>query len=101
MSEMTHEHEIGPITVTDVTGQKTFVASKIPSQATIDEVVKYLLATMQQPAQDPEGRPLTYGVRSEREGRYLGGNERVGDSLQADDTLRLMPTVDAGRGAGG
>ena len=92
--------EIGPITVTDVTGQKTFKVEKMPSEATIDEVVQRLLTPMQQPAQDPEGRPLTYGVRSEREGRYLGGNETIGDTVQPEDTLRLMPTVDAGRGRG-
>lgn len=89
--------EIGPITVTDVTGQKTFRVEKMPTDSTIDEVVQHLLAPMQQPRVDPEGRPLTYGVRSEREGRYLGGNERIGDALQSNDTLRLMPTVDAGR----
>jgi len=87
------------ITVTDVTGQKSHRVAGIPSEATIDEVVRRLLAPMQQPTVDADGRPLAYGVRSEREGRYLGGNERVSDTLQSNDTLRLMPTVDAGKGS--
>ncbi|HLJ55670.1 MAG TPA: hypothetical protein VKT77_11575 [Chthonomonadaceae bacterium] len=90
--------EIGPITVTDVSGQKSYRVEKMPSDATVDEIVARLLAPMQQPTMDPEGRPLAYAVRSEREDRYLGANERLGDALQPDDTLRLMPTVDAGRG---
>ena len=90
--------EIGNITVTDVTGQKTFRVDKIEPESTIDEVVQRLLAPMQQPRHDAEGRPLAYGVRSEREGRYLGGNERIRDSVQSNDTLRIMPTVDAGSG---
>ncbi|HLV79390.1 MAG TPA: hypothetical protein VKT32_03880 [Chthonomonadaceae bacterium] len=89
---------VGPIMVTDVTGQKSYRVEKMPSEATIDEVVQRLLGPMQQPTQDPEGRPLAYGVRSDREGRFLGGNERVSDAVQPNDTLRLLPTVDAGRG---
>jgi|GEM_PF-574021 len=103
MSTLTNEApvDIGPITLTDVTGQKSHRVSKIPSEATVNEVVQRLLGPMSQPTHDSEGRPLTYGVRSERESRFLGGNEKIGDVLQPNDTLRLMPTVDAGRGTGG
>ena len=88
------------INVTDVTGQQSFTVDDMPSEAKVDEVVQRLLGYMHQPSHDPEGRPITYGVRSEREGRYLGANERLGDAVQPGDTLRLMPTVDAGRGTG-
>lgn len=88
---------IGPFTVTDVTGQKSQQIS-IPSDTTVNEVCKNLLGYLNQPAHDSDGRPITYGVRSENEGRFLGGNERIGDALQPNDTLRLMPTVEAGRG---
>lgn len=92
--------QVGPITVTDVTGQKVYRVETLPSDATIDEVVQRLLAPMQQPVHDPEGRPLAYGVRSDREDRYLAGSERIGDTVQSEDTLHLLPTVDAGRGRG-
>src|SRR5262245_52309040 len=90
--------EIGPITVADVSGQKAVRVSSVPSDATVDEVVRHLLGEMKLPANDAEGRPVTYHARLERESRHLQGKERIGDTLQAQDHLILQPNVDAGSG---
>ncbi len=88
--------DIGPVTVTDVSGQRSFRVDSIPSDASIDEVVAKLLSYLPQPSHDAAGRPLTYAVRSEREGRFLGASELVENSVEPEDTLRLMPSIDAG-----
>jgi hypothetical protein len=88
---------IGPILVRDVTGQKAMRLKAVPSDATILEVVKQLLGDMDMPPNDPEGRPVNYRAHLERGSLQLGDNERVGDVLQANDSLRLFPNIDAGR----
>jgi len=88
--------EIGPINVQDVTGQREVRLRSAPSDATVLEVVKQLLGDMEMSSSDTEGRPLNYHARLEREERMLGDNERVGDVLQPNDSLRLLPTIDAG-----
>jgi hypothetical protein len=88
--------EVGPITVHDVSGQKSVRLRGVPSDATVNEVVRQLLGDMEMPNSDGDGRPLNYHARLERESRQLGDNERVGDVLQSGDALRLLPNVDAG-----
>jgi hypothetical protein len=92
----TEANEIAAIQVRDATGQTTYQVGPLPTAATIDEVVSRLLSETRQPTMDPDGRPLAYGVRTTREQRFLGGNERLGDVLEENDTLELMPTIDAG-----
>ncbi len=81
----------------DVSGQKHAEASEVPSDCTVDELVRCLLTEMQLPANDVEGRPVSYQARLDREGRALLGAEVVGESLQDDDLLVLQPNVDAGQ----
>lgn len=88
--------DVGPILVEDVTGQKAVRLRGVPSDATVNEVVKQLLSDMEMPVSDGDGRPLNYHARLEREARQLGDNERIGDVLQADNSLRLLPSIDAG-----
>jgi len=88
--------EIRPVHVEDVTGQHTARNRSVPSDATVLEVVKQLLGDMEMGAHDSEGRPLNYHALLEREGRQLGDNERAGDVLKPDDTIRLLPNIDAG-----
>jgi len=88
--------QVGPILVEDVTGQKAVRLRSVPSDATVIEVVKQLLGEMDMPSADAEGRPLNYHARLEREERQLGDLERVGDALKPDDSLRLLPNIDAG-----
>jgi hypothetical protein len=82
--------------VSDVTGQKIMAVSDVPSEATVSEVVRSLIAQMRLPANDTEGRPLTYHARLDREGRHLLGSERVAEALQPGDRVVLQPNVDAG-----
>ena len=82
--------------VSDVTGQRTAQLAGVPAETTVGELVQGLLAHMNLPQNDVEGRPLTYHVRLEREGRHLHGSEVVGDALQADDHIVLQPNIMAG-----
>ncbi len=88
---------IGPVIVKDASGQKSVRIESVPGDAQINEVVARLLSgDLPQPARDGAGRPLSYAMRSEREGRFLGSGERAEDSLMANDELVMMPSIDAG-----
>ena len=81
----------------DVSGQKRAIVSDCPTDCTIDELVQSLLTEMHMPANDTEGRPVSYEARLDRQGRSLLGAELVGDAIQDDDEVVLQPNVDAGR----
>jgi hypothetical protein len=82
--------------VSDVSGQKVVTVSHVPEDATVSEVVQDVVVKMRLPANDVEGRPFTYHMRLDREGRHLLGAEKVADALQTDDRVVLQPNVDAG-----
>jgi hypothetical protein len=84
------------LTVSDVSGQKICRVPRAPRDATVGELVQSLLSQMNLPANDPNGQPLAYQARLDREGRHLNFSERVGDSLEEGDTLQLQPNIDAG-----
>ncbi len=48
------------------------------------------------PENDSQGRPISYFGRLEREGRHLHRTEILGDAVQADDRITLLPNVEAG-----
>jgi hypothetical protein len=80
----------------DVSGQKSVRVPAAPGDATIGELVQGLLVKMGLSRSDAEGRPLQYRARLEREGRHLGGAERVATALREGDHVVLQPNVDAG-----
>ncbi len=80
----------------DVSGQKTLKLKGVPADASVGEVIQSLLPRMRLPPHDVEGRPLTYQVHLEREGRHLHASETVGDALQEDDHIVLQPNIMAG-----
>ena len=82
--------------VSDVSGQRTVRAPAVPADATIGEMVQKLIAKMNLPQSDSEGRPLRWQARLNREGRHLRGSETVGDALRDDDAVTLSPNIDAG-----
>ncbi|HVM95149.1 MAG TPA: hypothetical protein VMT89_02115 [Candidatus Acidoferrales bacterium] len=84
------------LSVSDVSGQRTFKASKVPASTSIAEFISSALARMGLARLDYEGKPLKYAARVEREGRMLNGSELIGDALLPDDELTLAPDVDAG-----
>jgi hypothetical protein len=87
---------IGLLEVSDISGQKRAAVRDAPTDATVGELIEGLLSDMRLNQTDSEGRPLTYQVRLEREGRHLLGSERLGDALKSGDQLVLQPNIDAG-----
>jgi hypothetical protein len=59
-------------------------------------MVEGLIAQLQWSPRDHEGRPLSYGVRRNRDGRQLNATETVGEVLENGEGIVLQPTVDAG-----
>jgi hypothetical protein len=81
---------------TDVSQQKVRRVSNVRPDATVREIIEPLLAQMNLPQNDPEGRPVTYQALLEREGRHLQSWERIGDAVQTGDRVVLQPNIDAG-----
>ena len=82
--------------VSDVSAQKMANVRDVPEDSTVGELVRGLLAELDLPQNDVEGRPLTYGVRRQRDGQYLHTGERVGEALRTGDWIMLQPSIDAG-----
>ena len=78
------------------TGQNPVRVAGISPDSTIGELVTGLVPKMGLPAADPEGRPLSYQVRLEREGRHLHATEIAGDVLRPQDRIALHPNIMAG-----
>jgi hypothetical protein len=86
------------IEASDVSGEKLVSVDGISPDASIGEVVHSLVAEMDLPRLDVEGRPMTYQALLEREGRHLHASEIVGDVLEPQDRLVLQPYISAGGG---
>lgn len=82
--------------VQDVTGQKEKMVSDLKADATVGQLIDGLLARMKLPENDSQGRPISYFGRLEREGRHLHRTEILGDAVQTDDRITLLPNVEAG-----
>jgi hypothetical protein len=80
----------------DVSGQKTARIKDVPIDWSVGELVQGLLNQMNLPQNDTAGRPLTYHVLLEREGRHLHGSEVVGEAMETGDKVILQPNIDAG-----
>jgi len=84
------------VQASDVSGQKTVKVAGVAPQATVGELVKGLVPKMDLPSSDADGRPLSYQVRLEREGRHLHMSEFVGEVLEPGDQIVLQPNIMAG-----
>ncbi len=93
---MTLQTQTMRIETTDVSGQKTAVLSNIPAGATVADMIQWAVPDMNLPRNDSEGYVIRYQALLEREGRHLGGRERVSDALEEGDRIVLHPSVDAG-----
>lgn len=80
--------------VEDSTGQIRRRARGVPADATVGDFMGSLLRELRLPANDTQGRPLTYAARANGEG--LLESDRVGDVLREDDTVTLTQNVTAG-----
>ncbi len=84
------------VNVQDVTGHKTVRVAGISRDMTVAELVRGLVPKMELPSSDPEGRGVSYHVRSDRLGRHLHASELLDGVLETDDTLVLQPNIQAG-----
>jgi hypothetical protein len=82
------------VTVEDFTGQIRRRARGIPKDATVGDLIGGLMQELRLPANDSQGRPLTYSARTR--GESLTESDRVGDVLVEDDVLTLTQNVTAG-----
>jgi hypothetical protein len=82
------------VTVEDFTGQIRRRARGIPTDATVGDLVASLMHELRLPANDSQGRPLTYSARAR--GESLTESDRVGDVLVEDDVVTLTQNVTAG-----
>jgi len=80
----------------DVSRQRCVTLTGVDRELSVGELVRGLVPRMRLPRSDAQGRPLTYHVRLDREGRHLNFSERVGESLQDQDELTIQPYISAG-----
>jgi hypothetical protein len=82
------------LTVEDFTGQVRRRARGIPRDATVGDLVTSLTRELRLPANDSQGRPLTYAARAN--GASLAETDKVGDVLQEEEVVTLTQNVTAG-----
>ncbi len=95
---MTPNDDTLTLEITDVSLQKRIRKHNVRRDASVGDLVQESLPELRLPATSSNGEPLTYHVRLEREGRHLHASERIGDAVRADDSVMLLPNVDAGAG---
>ena len=83
------------VLVRDISGQKRSRVSGIPRDATVEELVEGLVASLQLRTSGLHGEPLTYQARLDREARHLQPSERVADAIREEDEIVLIRNVDA------
>ena len=88
------------VQATDVSGQKILGAPAVPVNLSVGALVETFLGEMRLAPRDPEGRPVIYRARSQRQGRLLLNSELVGEALEDQDQIVLQPNIEAG-GIGG
>ncbi len=82
------------LVVEDFTGQVRRRARGVPRDSTIGELISGLSQELRLPANDMEGRPLTYAARAR--GTSLAESERVGEVLEDEEVVTLVQNVTAG-----
>lgn len=80
--------------VEDFTGQVRHRASGVPRDATLGELITSVTNRLRLPANDTQGRPVTYAARAR--GASLAEGERVGDVLEENEVVTLTQNVTAG-----
>jgi hypothetical protein len=80
--------------VEDFTGQVRHRASGVPRDATLGEMISSVANRLRLPANDSQGRPVTYAARAR--GGSLNESDRVGDVLEDNEVVTLTQNVTAG-----
>ena len=82
------------LVVEDFTGQVRHKASGVPRDATLGELIESVTGRLALPANDSQGRPVTYAARAR--GESLNESDRVGDVLEDNEVVTLTQNVTAG-----
>ena len=82
------------LVVEDFTGQVRHKASGVPRDATLGELLGSVANRLRLPANDSQGRPVTYAARAR--GVSLNESDRVGDVLEENEVVTLTQNVTAG-----
>jgi len=82
------------LVVEDFTGQVRHKASGIPRDATLGELIDSVANRLRLPANDSQGRPVTYAARAR--GVSLNESDRIGDVLEENEVVTLTQNVTAG-----
>jgi hypothetical protein len=82
------------VTVEDFTGQIRRRVRGLPRDATVGDLIGTLTSELRLPANDSQGRPVTYAARAR--GESLADSDRIGDVLQNEDVVTLTQNVTAG-----
>jgi hypothetical protein len=82
------------LVVEDLSGQVRRRARGVSRESTVGDFISGLTREMRLPANDLQGRPLTYGARTR--GESLVESDRVGDVLDTEDVVTLVQNVTAG-----
>ena len=82
--------------VSDASGQRNFTIRGFSAAAKVHDLIKVLIPKMGLNTQDANGRPLDYQAFSRTESVHLRGSDRVGDVLQQDEEISLLPDIQAG-----
>jgi hypothetical protein len=72
------------------------MVDEVPIDGTVEELLESLVPQMNLPPNDREGRPVTYHLLNESEGRHLNATEKIGDSIKPLDRVVYQPNIDAG-----
>ena len=84
--------------MTDLTGQRRIRIEGYDREARVRDLVRDVVDRMGLSATDSAGTPVVYRGRLKRESRHLHESEVVGEALQSDDVVMLLPNIDAGAG---
>ena len=82
------------LVVEDFTGQMRFKAPRVPTDATIGDLISNVASHLRLPLNDTQGRPVTYAARAR--GGSLNETDRIGDVLEQNEVVTLTQNVTAG-----
>ena len=82
------------LTLEDFSGQVRRRVRKVPTDALMGEFLESVVEQLDLPDTDAEGRGITYGARVQ--GSSVAESERIGEVLENEDVVTLMPNVTAG-----
>jgi hypothetical protein len=80
--------------VEDLSGQIRRRARGVPRKSTVRELISGLTRELRLPANDLQGRPLTYGARAR--GVNLEESDQIGEVVDPEEVVTLVQNVTAG-----